>query len=105
MSVARWIEPGNLWDSGTAKGEAIESLREEIHTVWQDLDRAADAELTRNTDVALSIASLSPGSVAAPRLSRAFETKLGIPLSGKASIGLVHARRQEALPGHYAEGA
>ena len=53
-AVARWIEPG-LSGVGNSEGEAIESLREEIHTVWQDLDRAADSELTRNTQTMRSV--------------------------------------------------
>lgn len=53
-AVARWIEPG-LSGVGNSEGEAIESLREEIHTVWQDLDRAADAELTHNTRTMRSV--------------------------------------------------
>ena len=53
-AVARWIEPG-LSGVGNSEGEAIESLREEIHTVWQDLDRAADTELTRNTQTMRSV--------------------------------------------------
>ena len=52
--VARWIEPG-LSGVGNSEGEAIESLREEIHTVWQDLDCAADSELTRNTQAMRSV--------------------------------------------------
>ena len=53
-AVARWIEPG-LSGVGNSEGEAIESLREEIHTVWQDLDCAADSELTRNTQMMRSV--------------------------------------------------
>ena len=53
-AVARWIEPG-LYGMGSSENEAIESLREEIHTVWQDLDRAADSELTRNTQTMRSV--------------------------------------------------
>ena len=53
-AVARWIEPG-LSGVGNSEGEAIESLREEIHTVWRDLDCAADSELTRNTQMMRSV--------------------------------------------------
>ena len=53
-AVARSIEPG-LSGVGNSEGEAIESLREEIHTVWHDLDCAADTELTRNTQMMRSV--------------------------------------------------
>ncbi len=53
-AVARWIEPG-LYGMGRNENEAIESLREEIHTVWHDLNSAADSELTRNTRVMRSV--------------------------------------------------
>lgn len=53
-AVARWIEPG-LAGIGGSEGEAIESLREEVLTVWHDLDTAADSELTRNTRTMRSI--------------------------------------------------
>ena len=46
-AVARWVESG-LYGVGRNEGEAIESLREEICTVWHDLDSAPDSELTRH---------------------------------------------------------
>ena len=46
-AVARWVECG-LCGVGRNDGEAIESLREEICTVWHDLDSAPDSELTRH---------------------------------------------------------
>ena len=53
-AVARWIEPG-LYGMGGNENEAIESLREEIHTVWHDLSCAVDSELTRNTQMMRSV--------------------------------------------------
>ena len=46
-AVARWVESG-LYGVGRNGAEAIESLREEIYTVWHDLDSAPDSELTRH---------------------------------------------------------
>ena len=44
-ATARWIEAG-LYGVGCHGGEAIESLREEIRTVWHDLEQAPDSELS-----------------------------------------------------------
>ena len=47
-AVARWVEP-HLWGVGRNGAEAIESLREELCTVWHDLESASDSELSHNT--------------------------------------------------------
>ncbi len=47
-AVARWVEP-HLWGVGRNGAEAIESLREELCTVWHDLESASDAQLSQNT--------------------------------------------------------
>ena len=44
-AAARWIE-ASLYGVGANGHDAIESLREEIRTVWRDLDEAPDSELS-----------------------------------------------------------
>ena len=44
-ATARWIEAG-LYGVGCHGGDAIESLREEVRTVWHDLEQAPDSELS-----------------------------------------------------------
>jgi hypothetical protein len=47
-AVARWVEP-HLWGIGRNGAEAIASLREELCTVWHDLESASDSQLSQNT--------------------------------------------------------
>lgn len=53
-AVARWVEP-HLWGVGRNGAEAIESLREELCTVWHDLQSASDSELSNNTRTMRSV--------------------------------------------------
>ena len=47
-AVARWVEP-HIWGVGRNGAEAIESLREELCTVWHDLENFPESELTNHT--------------------------------------------------------